>query len=108
MIKLFERIIHRLSSAISMRRFKINEAQRQIAEQRIEAVQGIDLLEPRIDPDTLTTSDWLKVLETQEKRIAKLRDQNIELREQISELHREMNGYKRSLELVGFDARRIR
>ena len=99
MIKFFERIIHRLSSAISMRRFKINEAQ------RIEVVQGIDLLEPRIDPDTLTTSDWLKVLETQEKRIAKLRDQNIELREQISELHREMNGYKRSLALVGFDAR---
>ena len=68
------------------------------------AAEGVEALDLRIDPDTLTTADWMRILETQEKRIEKLRNENIRLRLQLEHQNRELNVFKRALELVGVNA----
>lgn len=64
-------------------------------------------VEPRIDPNTLTAAEWMKVLETVEKRISKLRNENIDLRQTIKIQQDEMNVMRRAFELIGVDAFKV-
>lgn len=101
---------HRIVSWLYLRSFSRWSAQskamkaRQAFEAEAVAAQGIEHVEPRIDPATLTAADWMKVLATQEKRIVALRKQSMDQLDKIAQQQHELNVFKRALELVGVNA----
>lgn len=110
MIKFFERVFNRLYVFLANRRYHRELREKKLAADNAvgdRAAQDIEYVEPRIDPSTLKAGDWMKILETQENRLAKLRDTCIELRQTVKVQQDEMNVMRRAFELLGVDAFKI-